>query len=258
MTGYIVFAIPALHDNYIWAIGEKNLKNVVIVDPGEAAPVEDFLKQHHFTLSGILITHHHWDHTNGIMELISRWKVPVWGPAQEDVKGVTVPVQEPDVITLTPFSLTSRVLNIPGHTKGHIAYYMKGMLFCGDTLFAAGCGRLFEGSAEQLFSSLQKIAALPDDTDIYCAHEYTLHNLQFAELVEPGNKNIQEKIIRVNEWRKKGLPSLPSTLAEEKNTNPFLRCDSPEVIASVERYADRPLKDKLSVFTWLRKWKDQF
>lgn len=245
-----ILPIPILSDNYVWTIIATELNAAVVVDPGDAQPVSDFLKQQQLSLVGILVTHHHWDHTNGVSALQQQYKAPVFGPATS--------LREQDTVVITGFPLSFQVLAIPGHTRDHVAFYTPGILFCGDTLFAGGCGRLFEGTAKQLYDSLQKMAALPDDTSVYCAHEYTLQNLRFAEMVEPDNQAIKQRMKRVNELRKQSLPSLPSLLSEEKQTNPFLRCDIPEVIASVEKYAGRALNTPLEVFTWVRKWKDKF
>ncbi len=232
--------IPALKDNYIWAIINRTNNTVLIVDPGEAEPVNTFLHEHKLTLSGILLTHHHWDHTNGAASLSKQHHVPVIGPEKDRIAGLTRAVHEGDEVNIAGFPLTFKVMEIPGHTLGHIAYYSPGMLFCGDTLFAAGCGRIFEGTPPQMFATLQKLAALPDDTNVYCAHEYTVNNLRFAEVVEPDNANIQKRMQKVRELREQQLPSLPSTLGEEKATNPFLRCDT------------------VDEFTRLRKLKDDF
>lgn len=250
--------IPALKDNYIWAIIESELQAALIVDPGEAAPVLDFLNKEKLTLKGILITHHHFDHTNGVAELKSYYDCPVFGSAAESVAEVTVPVRGGDKINIAHFPLTLTVIDIPGHTSGHIAYYAKEMLFCGDTLFSAGCGRLFEGTPGEMYASLQKIAELPNDTKIYCGHEYTLNNLKFAKTVEPHNINMIERIQAVESLREKNQPTLPSLLSQEKETNPFLRCDSAELIEQVALYAKQKLHHPVEVFKWLRKWKDEF
>lgn len=258
MNNLTILPIPVLQDNYVWAIIDKNQSIALIIDPGEAIPVSVFLKQQQLKLVGILITHHHWDHTNGIEALKKEYDTPVFGPANETIPGMTMPLQEEETVSIQGFPLSFKVISIPGHTLGHIAYYFPGMLFCGDTLFASGCGRIFEGTPAQMYESLQEIAALPHDTKIYCAHEYTLNNLRFAKLVEPNNPAIMERIKEVTDLRQQGLPSLPSTLHAEKETNPFLRCRLPQVIASVENYAGEPLKDELDVFTRLRQWKDNF
>ena len=233
-----------------------NQQRALIVDPGVAAPVFSFLTKHQLTLSGILITHHHWDHTNGVTEIIADYPVPVFGPQNEPVAGMTNKVGEGDIVSFPNFPLQFSVLDIPGHTKGHIAYYASGILFCGDTLFAAGCGRLFEGTAEQLYSSLQKMAALPDETAVYCAHEYTLNNLRFAKTVLPDNHEISERLQHVQALSEKHEPTLPSFLSSEKLTNPFLLCETSELIKRVEQHAGKPLANPVDVFAALRKWKD--
>lgn len=253
-----VDAIAVLTDNYVWALIDEATHHALIIDPGEATPVITFLKQHDLSLQAILITHHHWDHTNGIAEIIAQFPVSVYGPVSENIPHMTHAIMEQASLSLQHFPGTVRVLEIPGHTSGHLAYYVQDKLFCGDTLFAAGCGRLFEGTPTEMYLSLQKILSLPDDTEIYCAHEYTLSNLRFAETVEPGNKKIAERIQRVTALRNKQLPSLPSTLGEEKATNPFLRCDSKEVKENVEKRVGITLQDNVAVFSALRKWKDGF
>ncbi|EKD70455.1 MAG: Hydroxyacylglutathione hydrolase [uncultured bacterium] len=251
-----IIPITALKDNYIWAIIDSQKKSALVVDPGEAKPVIDFLKQQQLTLVGILITHHHWDHTNGITELKEKFNIPVIGSAKENVSGVTKSVKEPDMIDLN--NKIFYVLDIPGHTLGHIAYYGLNSIFCGDTLFSAGCGRLFEGTPEQMYMTLQKMAALPDVTKIYCGHEYTQNNLRFSLTVEPSNQDSIERLKFVNELRSQHLPTLPSTLKIEKLTNPFLRCDSSELIENVEKFTKKKLSHPIEVFQWLRKWKDEF
>ncbi len=251
--------IPALKDNYIWAMVHTEKRSAMIVDPGEAAPVIDFLKQQQLALAAILITHHHWDHTSGVLELKKLYDVPVFGSAQEKVTGLTTHLNEHDEI-IVPFFPTLTTIAIPGHTLGHIALHAKELncLFSGDTLFAAGCGRLFEGTPAQMYASLQKLALLPDHTHIYCGHEYTLQNLQFAAHVEPNNKKIVERIAQVEALRQRGQPSLPTLLKEEKATNPFLRCAFLEVTVSVEKQVGKKLHDAVDVFAALREWKNGY
>ncbi len=253
-----IFPIHALKDNYIWIIINSSNQTAIIVDPGEAQPVIDFLQSKAIKPIAILITHHHWDHTNGILELAKTYRhIPVYGP-DEAIAGLTHKVKEDEQIFIDLFPFALRVLNIPGHTLGHVAYYGKDILFCGDTLFAAGCGRVFEGTTEQMYASLNKIKSLPDNTKMYCAHEYTLHNLRFAATVEPTNETIYSRIQEVSKLRDQDLPSLPSLLSEEKLTNPFLRCDSLEIIANAEKHAGRKLNSPIEVFGVIRKWKDGF
>jgi hydroxyacylglutathione hydrolase len=253
-----IHPISALKDNYIWLIIDNTARSAFAVDPGDAKPVITYLETHQLKLAGILITHHHWDHTNGINELLDYCTAPVYGASREKVQPITNLVQDHDIINVMNTDLKLQVLAIPGHTLDHVAYYGGGIIFSGDTLFAAGCGRIFEGTPEQMFHSLQKIAALPVDTKLYCGHEYTLSNLQFAHHVEPSNKKISERIAAVTQLRNNGQPSLPSLLDEERTTNPFLRCDRAEIIGNVEKYAGIVLQTPLEVFTWLRRWKNNF
>lgn len=253
-----VYPIPILKDNYVWTIIDVSKNTAVIVDPGDAAPVARFLDQQRLQLKGILITHHHWDHTNGTVELKEQYDVPVFAPAREQVQGATTLVKEGDIVHIDDFPLAFQVIDIPGHTLGHVAYYANEMLFCGDTLFAAGCGRIFEGTPEQMYASLQKIAALPDETKIYCAHEYTLNNLRFAAAVEPNNQDIALRLQEVQRLSHADIPSLPSLLKIERKTNPFLRCHIPELIANTEKHAGSPLTDPVRIFYNLREWKNHF
>lgn len=253
----IVQPIPILKDNYIWAIIDEKSRAALIVDPGEGKPVETYLETHSLTLRGIIITHHHWDHTNGILGILSKYDVPVFAPA-ENIVGTTQIVKEGDTIHIPHFPLVFKVLAIPGHTLGHVAYYSDHMLFCGDTLFASGCGRIFEGTPSMMYASLERLAALPEDTKIYCAHEYTLNNLRFATLVDPTNEALNQRLAKVEALREKQQPSLPCLLSEEKITNPFLRCDTEVLREAASEHAKTPLKDPVAVFAELRKWKDRF
>lgn len=249
--------VASSKDNYIWAIIETSCHEVIIVDPGESSPVDLFLQQQALSLKAILVTHHHWDHTNGVTELKARYQPIVYGPKQESIIGLDQTCTEEQAIHILNFPPLT-VFDIPGHTAGHIAYYTPGSLFCGDTLFAAGCGRLFEGSPQQMYESLQKLASLPPDTQVYCAHEYTLNNLRFAATIEPNNQAIAERIEQVKIIRASDKPSLPSTLAEEFLTNPFLRCNEASVVAAAENHAGKNLISPAAVFEVLRKWKDNF
>lgn len=248
-----IHPVPALKDNYIWTLTNKQNK-AIIVDPGEASPLLHFLDKKNLTLFAIFITHHHWDHTHGIAEVLQQFDVPVYGPANERVLHLTHALHEHDTVSVEGFP-EFKIIDIPGHTAGHIAYYSPQILFCGDTLFAAGCGKLFEGTPEQMFASLQKIAALPDETKIYCAHEYTLNNLRFAGMVEPNNTNITTRTQHTAELLNKYNCSLPSILKEEKETNPFLRCSVKEVAVSVEKHWGKKFDNPVDVFAALRKWK---
>jgi hydroxyacylglutathione hydrolase len=252
-----ILPILAFKDNYIWCLINQDTNHCLIVDPGEAKPVLTQLKHLNLTLDAIFITHHHWDHTNGIRSVLKQHNVPVFGPAKEKIMGMTNPVDEGDKIELSNWPIFE-IIAIPGHTLGHIAYYGNNLLFCGDTLFTGGCGRLFEGTPEQMLNSLNKLAQLPDETQIYCGHEYTLANLHFAQAVEPHNAYIKERLEKTRELRQKNLPSVPSSLAEERLTNPFLRCANPEIALRVEKRTGKKLITNVEIFAYLRQWKNNF
>jgi hydroxyacylglutathione hydrolase len=254
-----IHAVPAFQDNYLWVLEEG--ERAAVVDPGDAAPVQRFLDERKLPLAAILVTHHHGDHVGGVAALAERWKCPVFGPAHDGVAGLTKSLSEGDRIVVPGLDYALAVLDVPGHTAGHIAYVHEGgepAVFCGDTLFACGCGRLFEGTPAQMASSLAKLAALPAPTRVYCAHEYTLSNIRFAEAVEPGNRELAARKRRDTETRERGAPTVPSTIGEERATNPFLRCADPEVVASAERHAGRRLAGPVDVFAAIRAWKDDF
>lgn len=254
-----IIPIPAFRDNYIWTV--RNGRHVAVVDPGDAAPVLAWLDANDVVLSAILATHHHADHVGGISALRARYDVPVFGPARESIPERTHALGEGDRIEIPGVDLSLSVLDIPGHTAGHIAYFRGGddpMLFCGDTLFAAGCGRLFEGTPAQMWSSLSKLAALALATRVFCGHEYTLANLRFAAAVEPANDDIRARAAREREKRAQDAPTLPSTIGAERATNPFLRASLPEVSAAAAAHAGRPLGDVVAVFAALREWKNGF
>jgi hydroxyacylglutathione hydrolase len=252
---FTVSRIQAFKDNYIWLLHSGS--TAVVVDPGAAQPVLDVLKRENLSLVSILITHHHDDHQGGVVGLLAHYPAEVFGPAQEFITGITQPLQGGETIRIGALKVDFQVLAVPGHTRGHLAYYGAGSLFCGDTLFGAGCGRLFEGTAAQMADSLARLAALPDDTAVYCAHEYTEANLRFARAVEPNNPQVQNRSRQVAAARAKGLPTVPSTLALEKASNPFLRCQENEVIASAQgRRAE--VQNAVEVFTVLREWRNSF
>jgi len=251
-----VVPVSAFRDNYIWTL--RNKTHAAVVDPGEAGPVLDYLGREKLALAAILATHHHPDHVGGIAALLERHEVPVYGPRNEPIATLTRAVSEGDTVTIPELGVSFSVLDIPGHTRAHVAYYGAGSLFCGDTLFACGCGRLFEGTAEQMFASLGKLAALPDDTKVYCGHEYTLANIGFAKAVEPENAALTRREKRDQGLRKSGKPTLPSTLGEEKATNPFLRCGEPAVIESANKYLGARIADPVRVFAAIRDWKNRF
>ncbi len=253
-----IIPIPAYQDNYIWLGVNRQSKQAFVVDPGEAPQVIDYLTQHGLTLAAILVTHKHMDHTGGISDLLKVYPdVPVYAHATENVPTTTQFVKQGDRVQLTVLPDAFTVIDIPGHTLGHIAYSAPSILFTGDTLFGGGCGRVFEGTAEQMLMSLNKLAALPDDTAIYCGHEYTLANLRFAKMVEPENADIQARMIEVEKLRADNKPTLPSTLGLEKKTNPFLRCEVPAVIVRAEDCAGRELFSPAEVFHEIREWKNR-
>jgi len=250
-----IHAIPAFADNYIWLIQYSD-HHAAVVDPGDGQSVLAALRQRNLQLGAILLTHHHWDHVDGVATLLAATQVPVYGPSKDPINGLSHPSTEGDLIRLDGLELA--VLEVPGHTQGHLAYHGHGALFCGDTLFAAGCGRLMGGTAKQLHSSLQRIAQLAPETQIYCAHEYTLANLRFAQTVEPSNIAIEQRRTTEQQKRDHGQPTIPSTLATELATNPFLRCREPAVIAAAEQFAGQTLTEECDVFRTLRFWKDSF
>ena len=252
--------VPAFKDNYLWVMHDG--RHAAVVDPGDAAPVLDYLTQHSLELTAILITHHHADHIGGVDALLAKFPVPVFGPAGEDIPQLTTRHFEGDSITVPKLNWTFDVLDIPGHTSGHIAYLGRGEaaghLFCGDTLFAGGCGRVFEGTMAQMRASLQKLKQLPGDTQFYCAHEYTLSNLAFALAVEPDNTDLQARIIAAKATRAADRPTVPSTIALEQKTNPFLRWDATQVIAAAKTRANKTTLTPDEVFTQVREWKNSF
>lgn len=253
-----VTAVPAFRDNYIWVIADDDSGRCAVVDPGDAAPVIAHIENNKLQLSAILITHHHGDHVGGVAELTRFASVPVFGPATEFIPTVTHRLEDGDHVTLPDNLGHFKVLFVPGHTAGHIAYVDDNSLFCGDTLFGAGCGRLFEGTPAQMYRSLNKLSALPTSVSMYCAHEYTLSNLSFAAAVEPENGDIVARRDKCTQQRQVDAPTLPSTLAEERATNPFLRSDVPQVRASAETYVGHALSSPQEIFAALRKWKDEW
>ncbi|HSW68651.1 MAG TPA: hydroxyacylglutathione hydrolase [Gammaproteobacteria bacterium] len=254
-----IIPISAFKDNYIWVGINEPLGEAIVVDPGDASPVFDFLNEYGLTLVGILVTHKHADHTGGIGELLDAYpNVAVYAHPIENISSTTHFVKHGEVILIDKWPESFRVIHIPGHTLGHVAYYTNHVLFSGDTLFGAGCGRIFEGTAEEMLCSLNKLAALPMDTEVYCGHEYTLANLHFALRVEPENEDIRQRIKVTERLLLNNNPSLPSTIELEKKTNPFLRCIQESVISSVEDYVNRKLKNTVDVFYELREWKNHF
>lgn len=253
-----VLPVPAFNDNYLWLI--HNGKHAVVVDPGDAQPILNALDAHQLSLTAILLTHHHGDHAGGVLDLLQRFRVPVFGPSLENIPSVTVPLTEGDTVDLPDLSVSMSVLDVPGHTSGHIAYFAKDehWLFCGDTLFAGGCGRIFEGTPAQMFNSLNKLGNLPPDTQVYCAHEYTLSNLRFALEVDPDNMDLISRIKAEQSKRNQNLPTLPSTIGLEKLTNPFLRATEPKIADKLIEKEKVSSKEPIAVFTALREWKNSY
>ncbi|MGQ7957735.1 hydroxyacylglutathione hydrolase [Pseudomonas sp. SP16.1] len=252
-------ALPAFNDNYLWLLQDAASQRCAVVDPGDAAPVQAWLASHPgWQLSDILVTHHHFDHVGGIEALKTATGARVLGPADENIPGRDLGLGDGDGIEV--LGLKFRVIAVPGHTLGHVAYHQaeQHLLFCGDTLFAGGCGRLFEGTPQQMHRSLGRLAALPGDTLVYCTHEYTLSNLRFALAVEPNNPRIAARLAEVSRWRDAGRISLPTSIDLELASNPFLRTSEPEVIRSAERRDGRQHSEPSEVFASLRAWKDQF
>lgn len=249
-----VVPIPAFNDNYIWLMHDG--RNALVVDPGDAKPVQDFIVQNDLTLRAILITHHHMDHTGGLPAFAQQ--CPVFGPSTETITGVTQPVHEGDEIRIPHMEVTFRVLDMPGHTLGHVAYVGPDLVFCGDTLFSAGCGRLFEGSPSQMRDSLTKLAQLPPSTRVFCTHEYTLANLAFAQAAEPDNPDRDEWLARCQRLRAEGKPTLPTTIGLERKINPFLRVQEPSLIEGLSGYVGHVPKDPAHAFAALREWKNNF
>ena len=248
--------IPAFSDNYIWMIGTAAGREVAVVDPGEADPVLAAIEDRGLELVAILLTHHHGDHVGGVGKILAHHPAPVFGPAGESIAGVDHPVHGDEVVVLPGLDLNLRVVEVPGHTAGHVAYAGPEFALVGDTVFAGGCGRVFEGTMEQMHESVTRLAALPPENLLYCAHEYTLANLRFALEVEPGNRALRRRFEEATALRADNRPTVPSTLAEELATNPFLRCDQPQIVAAAEAHAGHPLATPAEVFGVIRGWKD--
>ncbi len=250
-----VIPIPAFEDNYIWLA--HNGRYAVAIDPGDADPLLEYLDTQGLHLRAVFVTHHHADHIAGNKDLLARFPaLPIYGSRR--IATVNRSLSGGDMVEVPELDLCLQVLDTPGHTTDHLAYYGANFLFCGDALFACGCGKLFEGTPAQAYASLQKFAALPDETLVCCAHEYTLENIPFALCVEPDNLALVEREVREKEKRGNGLPTLPVCMALEKQTNPFLRCGQPAVIRAASRHAGRELNDPVDVFAILRSWRNSF
>lgn len=276
---FTVTPIPAFTDNYIWAISiptetgasaklndckqQNSPMNhadlVAVVDPGDADAVESFLDKNKLSLAAILITHHHNDHTGGVKTLVNKHNVPVYGPKGSPFDGITHPLKSNEEIQL--FGNTLTIQEIPGHTLDHISYFSQSsipQLFCGDTLFLAGCGRLFEGTAKQMLDAMNYFKGLPQSTEVYCTHEYSLANLDFAAAVEPNNTAVQEAIMNCNQLRSKNCPTLPTSISTEQLINPFMRTTQADVINAASKFSAKQLDSEVEVFAAIREWKNQF
>ena len=256
---HTVTAISAFNDNYIWAISAHN--NLILIDPGCASVCIDYIEKNNLTLIAILVTHHHYDHVDGIKALIEHYAqqtINVYTPAKETIPCSTAQVHNGDIINIDELSLDLTVIEVPGHTLGHVAYYNKQFLFCGDTLFSGGCGRLFEGSATQMYQSLKALSLLNDNTQVYCAHEYTLANLAFALTVEPDNEILISYYDKVKKLRANNKATIPTTIAQEKAINPFLRCSQTVIKQQAEAHLQKSLANPIEVFSAIREWKNNF
>lgn len=253
-----VSAIPAFTDNYLWLIHDN--QHAAVVDPGDATPVLAALEANNLKLDAILLTHHHADHVGGVEDLLQKFDIPVFGPASEKIPSITNKLRQGDQIELTTPHISFSVIDVPGHTAGHIAYFSAEheWLFCGDTLFAGGCGRLFEGTPAQMTASLAKLSALPDSSLVYCAHEYTLSNLRFALAAEPDNTALQQRFILAEQRRARGEATVPSLLGLEKSTNPFLRNQESRIIDQLIAQGRLHSRDPIEAFAALREWKNTF
>lgn len=257
MSAFEVIPLRAFSDNYIWTLRDERC--AAVVDPGDAAPVLDYIERERLALVAILNTHHHADHVGGNAALLRRYPgIPVFGPHDTRIAEVTHRLSDGERITLPHFGIELAVLEIPGHTRTHIAFHGHGMLYCGDTLFAVGCGRLFEGTPDEMHTSLSKLMGLPEATRVYCGHEYTLSNIHFARAADPGNEELEVLEQSVRRLRDQNVPTLPSTIVQEKATNPFVRCSEPAIVEAASRYAGKPLSDPVSVLAAIREWKNNF
>ena len=254
-----VHPIPIFRDNYVWVIHNSENHEAYVVDPGDADPVLEYLSTEKFVLCGIIVTHSHWDHVSGIEKIIKKYRVPVYG--NKSINLVTSSVKNGDIFDLWQ-GISANVIETPGHLSDHLSYFIDDKktksLFCGDTLFSSGCGRIFDGDHLTLKTSIDTLSKLPASTSVYCTHEYTMSNLEFAHRLEPSNKHILERIDQVKKLRQQNLPSLPSTIELEHQVNPFLRRHSPELQTHLKEKCNCDLSDDLSIFTELRRWKDSF
>ncbi|MFK7978155.1 MAG: hydroxyacylglutathione hydrolase [Halioglobus sp.] len=262
MENFVMLIIEPIHafsDNYIWLVYDDESRNAFVVDPGDAQPVESKLEELALNLEGVLITHHHFDHVGGLAELSAGRDLVIYGPHNPAIEAITHRLAGGD--TIVALGEEFAVTEVPGHTLDHIAYFNNGdqpVLFCGDTLFAGGCGRMFEGTAPMMLNSLEALAALPTNTKVYCAHEYTLANLAFAQAVEPDNAALAERVKHAVATREQGQPTVPSNIGLELATNPFLRCTEPSVAATMKENGMLAGSEPAEVFAAVRGWKDNF
>ena len=256
MPEIVVTAIPAFADNYIWLLSNGGSR-CAVVDPGDAKPVLSELRRRDLTLDTILLTHHHADHTGGVQQLVAETGAAVYGPEDQRMGDLTSSLADGETLELPALGLSFQVMEVPGHTSSHIAFYGHGSLFCGDTLFSVGCGRMFEGTPQQMQASLDRIAELPPETRVFCAHEYTLSNCDFARAVEPANAELARRASEVEACRAAGRITIPSTLGEELAVNPFLRTRVPSVVTAAQK-RDPGAAPGASTFAIIRAWKDGF
>lgn len=249
-------AIPTLESNYVWVLHEGH--DAILVDPGESGPPLRWLAERDMTLRALLITHHHGDHTDGIDAILAEQAVPVYGPEDGRAPQIDHPVREGDHVRIESPRAHFEVLSVPGHTSSHLAFFGHRMVLCGDALFSAGCGRVFEGTAEQMLASLDKLAELPADTRVLCGHEYTVANCRFALAVEPGNEDLRSRAREAESLRDKGESTLPSSIGAERRYNPFLRTRERAVIDAAREHDPGCGDDPVSVFAAVRRWKDNF
>ncbi len=254
----IIHSIPILEDNYVWLIQSSHSRHVIVLDPGDAAPILTYISDQKLIPVALLITHRDYDHIDGIAAFLEQYEVPVYGPKNDEIPYINHKLSAQDNLIIDDHFPSFHIIDVPGHTPGHIAYVIENRLFCADALFAGGCGRVRQNAYATAYHSLLSLAALPESTQMYCSHEYTVANLQFALTVEPHNQATQTRLAYAQKLRKKGQMTLPSTIGEELATNPFLRCHEPGLKQAVEQHIGQTLDDDLAVFTALRQWKDSF
>lgn len=251
-----IWPVPVFADNYVWVLEREGVDRVAVVDPGDASPVISALEDRGLEVAAVLVTHHHQDHVGGLSRIVRHFRPAVYGSGDDSIAGVDHPVGDGDTVSIPDLDLDLGVVALPGHTMNHLGFVAPEIAFVGDTLFAGGCGRVFEGTPAEMHDSLMRLAALSPGTNAYCAHEYTIANLRFARLVEPENPALAVRLQAAEAARAEGRPTVPSTIAFERKTNPFLRCSKPAVVAAAEARAGRPLKPGAEVFTVIRGWKD--